>query len=94
MAVTKADIVDSVSKQLGMTKNRSFEVVETMLGLIKKTIEDGEDILISGFGKFCVVEKRARKGRNPQTGTEMMLAPRRIVTFRCSGILKNKVNGR
>ena len=92
MAVTKADIVDSVSKRLGMTKNRSFEVVETMLELIKKTMEDGEDVLISGFGKFCVVEKRARKGRNPKTGAEMMLAPRRIVTFKCSGILKNKVN--
>ena len=75
-----------------MTKNRSFEVVETMLELIKKTMEDGEDVLISGFGKFCVVEKRARKGRNTKTGAEMMLAPRRIVTFKCSGILKNEVN--
>ena len=91
MAVTKADIVDSVSKRLGMTKNRSFEVFETTLGLMKKALEDGEDVLVSGFGKFCVVEKRARKGRNPKTGSEMMLAPRRIVTFKCSGILKNKV---
>ena len=94
MAMTKADIVDSVSKRLGMTKNRSFEVVETMLEVIKKTMEAGEDVLISGFGKFCVKHKRQRKGRNPQTGAEMMLAPKRIVTFRCSEILKNKVNGR
>ena len=93
MAVTKADIVDSVSKRVGIPKKRSFEVVETMLELIRKTLEDGEDVLISGFGKFCVKDKKQRKGRNPQTGADMILRPRRVVTFQCSGILRNKVNG-
>jgi integration host factor subunit alpha len=92
MALTKADIADSLSKELGMTKNRSFEVVETVLDLIKKTLGDGEDVLISGFGKFCVKDKKQRKGRNPQTGADMVLPPRRVVTFHCSGNLRNKIN--
>jgi integration host factor subunit alpha len=94
MAVTKADIVNSVSKRLGMPKRRSAEVVESMLEIAKKTMENGEDVLISGFGKFCIKDKKQRKGRNPQTGDEMILAPRRVVTFRCSLSLKNKLNGR
>jgi integration host factor subunit alpha len=94
MALTKNDVARSLSKELGMTKNRSFEVVETVLDLIKKTLADGEDVLISGFGKFCVKDKKQRKGRNPQTGADMILRPRRVVSFQCSGILKNKVNGR
>ena len=92
MAVTKADIVDSVSKRLGMTKNRSFEVVETMLELINKTMEDGEDVLISGFGKFCVKGKNARRGRNPATGEDMMLSARKVVTFKCSASLRDEIN--
>jgi integration host factor subunit alpha len=94
MALTKADIADSVSKRVGMTRNRSLDVVETLLELMKKTLEDGEDVLITGFGKFCVKNKKQRKGRNPQTGGEMILAPRRVVTFQCSGILRKKINGR
>jgi integration host factor subunit alpha len=93
MAITKADIADSLSKELGMTKNRSFDVVETVLDLIKKNLAEGEDVLISGFGKFCVKDKKQRKGRNPQSGAEMTLAPRRVVTFRCSGKLKDKLSG-
>ena len=94
MALTKAEIAVSVSKQLGMTRNRSFEMIETLLELMKKTLEGGEDVLISGFGKFCVKNKKQRKGRNPQTGREMILAPRRVVTFQCSGILRSKLNSR
>jgi integration host factor subunit alpha len=94
MALTKAEIAVSVSKQLGMTRNRSFEMIETLLELMKKTLEGGEDVLISGFGKFCVKNKKQRKGRNPHTGREMILAPRRVVTFQCSGILRNKLNRR
>ena len=94
MALTKAEIAVSVSKQLGMTRNRSFEMIETLLELMKKTLEGGEDVLISGFGKFCIKEKKQRKGRNPHTGREMILAPRRVVTFQCSGILRNKLNRR
>jgi len=93
MALTKADIGDSVSRELGMSKSTSVELVETILDLIKNTLAKGEDVLISGFGKFCVKDKRQRKGRNPQTGTDMSLPPRRVVTFKSSGILRNKVNG-
>jgi integration host factor subunit alpha len=60
--------------------------------LIAKTLESGEDVLISGFGKFCVKQKRARKGRNPATGEDLMLGSRRVVTFKCSPILRSKVN--
>jgi integration host factor subunit alpha len=93
MALTKTDIADSLSKEIGITKNRSFEVFETVLDLIKKNLAEGEDVLISGFGKFCVKDKKQRKGRNPQSGAEMTLQPRRVVTFQCSGVLRKKVNG-
>jgi integration host factor subunit alpha len=71
----------------------SFEIIETILEIIKRTLESGEDVLISGFGKFCVKEKRGRRGRNPATGQEMILKPRKVVTFRCSATLKEKING-
>jgi integration host factor subunit alpha len=92
MAVTKADIVNSVSNRLDMGKQRSSEAVEALLEIMKKNLANGEDVLVSGFGKFCVKDKKQRKGRNPQTGDEMILAPRRVVTFRCSLSLKNKLN--
>jgi integration host factor subunit alpha len=63
-----------------------------MLGIIKRTLESGEDVLISGFGRFCVKEKRKRRGRNPAAGDDMMLEPRRVVTFKCSGKLRDKIN--
>jgi integration host factor subunit alpha len=78
--------------QIGFTKNQSSEVTETLLEVIKRTLASGEDVLVSGFGKFCVNEKAQRKGRNPATGDAMMLRPRRIVTFKCSGRLKKKIN--
>jgi integration host factor subunit alpha len=93
MALTKTDIVDALSKDLRITKNGAFEVVETVLDLIKKNLAEGEDVLISGFGKFCVKDKKQRKGRNPQSGAEMTLQPMRVVTFQCSGVLRKKVNG-
>ena len=92
MTVAKLDMVESVAKQNGWPKTKSFEIVETLLEIIKKSLESGEDILISGFGKFCVKKKKERRGRNPATGEDMMLAPRRIVTFKWSRQLKNKVN--
>jgi integration host factor subunit alpha len=67
-------------------------MLESLLSLIAKTLENGEDVLISGFGKFCVKQKRARKGRNPATGEDLMLGSRRVVTFKCSPILRSKVN--
>ena len=93
MSLTKADIIENVQKELGITKNQSAQLVESLIGIIKSRLESGEDVLISGFGKFCVKEKQQRKGRNPATGEDMMLAPRRIVTFKCSGILRDKING-
>ena len=92
MALTKEHIVNSIYNQLDLPKNKSIEVVEALLEIIKKTLENGEDVLISGFGKFCIKEKRQRKGRNPQTSDEMMLRARRVVTFRCSGVLRDKIN--
>ncbi len=93
MTLTKADIVQAVAKQNGYTNKRSFEVVEILLDNIKSRLESGEDVLISGFGKFCVNEKKERLGRNPATGEAMMLAPRKVVTFKCSRQLRDKING-
>ena len=90
MSVTKADIVQSIMDQIGFTKNQSSEVIETLLEVIKRTLASGEDVLVSGFGKFCVNEKAQRKGRNPATGDAMMLKPRKVVTFKCSGKLKTE----
>ena len=92
MTLTKANIVDSIHNELGFPKNRSAELIEILLEQIKSTLESGEDVLISGFGKFCVKEKKARRGRNPATGDDMMLAQRRVVTFRCSHLLREKIN--
>jgi len=93
MALTKAKIVETVAKQNGYTSKRSVEIIETLLETIKSSLESGEDVLISGFGKFCVHEKKARKGRNPATGEEMMLAPRKVISFRCSRQLRDKIDG-
>ena len=93
MTLTKAHIVNSISDQSGYPKSQSFEIVESLLELIKKTLESGDDVLISGFGKFCVKEKKERKGRNPSTGEDMILEPRKVLTFRSSGKLRKMVNG-
>lgn len=92
MTLTKARIVESIENQIGFSKNKSSEVMETFLEIIKTTLASGEDVLISGFGKFCIKEKAERKGRNPATGDAMMLVPRKVVTFRCSGKLRDKIN--
>ena len=93
MTLTKCHLVDAIAEQNGFSKKKSTETVETILEIIKSTLVSGQDVLISGFGKFCVKEKRERKGRNPATGEDMMLAPRRVVVFSCSGKLREKVNG-
>ena len=92
MALTKVHLINSIADQIGYPKNHSSEIVETLLEIIKKTLESGEDVLISNFGKFCVREKGLRKGRNPATGEDMMLRSRKVVTFRCSGKLRSKIN--
>jgi integration host factor subunit alpha len=93
MTLTKIQIVESVQNQTGFPKNKSSEIVETLLEIIKRTLASGDDVLVSGFGKFCVHEKKERKGRNPATGDAMMLAPRKVVTFKCSGTLRGRING-
>lgn len=91
MTLAKIQIVESISNQSGFFKNRSSELIETLLEIIKSTLASGEDVLISGFGKFCINRKKERKGRNPATGDDMMLAPGRGVTFKCSGKLKDRM---
>jgi len=93
MALTKAQIVASVQEELHFSKSRSAEIIETILEIIKRTLENGDYVLISGFGKFCVKNKKERRGRNPATGEDLMLNPRKVVTFKCSGKLREKVNG-
>ena len=92
MALTKSEIVASVH-DLGFTKKKSVEVIESLLEIIKRTLESSEDVLISGFGKFCVKDKAKRRGRNPATGEDLMLRGRRVVTFKCSGKLRHKIDG-
>ena len=91
--LTKARIVEAVVETNGYTQKKAFETVEILLELIKRSLESGDDVLISGFGKFCVKQKAKRRGRNPATGTDMMLPPRKRVTFRWSGKLRVEVNG-
>jgi integration host factor subunit alpha len=93
MTLTKAQIVESIQNQTGFPKNKSSELVEIILEIIKRTLASGEDVLAGGFGKFSVMEKRARKGRNPATGEDIMLEPRKVVTFKCSGTLRGMING-
>jgi integration host factor subunit alpha len=90
--MTKAIIINAIHQELGLPKNRSAELLELLLELIKNKLEDGEDVLISGFGKFCVKKKNPRRGRNPATGDDMILKQRRVITFRCSHLLRKKIN--
>jgi len=94
MTLTKADIIDSLYNGTDLTKVQSVELVDALIEIMKSTLENGEDILITGFGKFCVKEKKRRKGRNPQTGLDLMLDARRVVTFQCSGVLRDRINGK
>ena len=93
MALTKAEIIESIQQQLGFPKIQSNGVVEQLIETINSTLASGEDVLVSGFGKFCVNDKKERRGRNPATGDSMMLRPRKVVTFKVSGKLRRKVNG-
>lgn len=92
MTLTKAGIVDRLFAKNLFTRNGSAQIIETLFELIKQSLERGDDFLASGFGKFCVRDKLQRKGRNPQTGESLMLPPRKVVTFKCSKLLKEKVN--
>jgi integration host factor subunit alpha len=92
MTLTKANIVEKIANQNGLPRNQSQEIIETLVETIKHTLGSGEDVLISGFGKFCVKEKRERRGRNPATGQDLIIPPRRVVTFKSSRQLRDKIN--
>ena len=93
MKLTKADIVRKLIARNSFSKTQSQEITETLLAIIKSSLAAGEDLLISGFGRFCVKEKGQRLGRNPATESPMMLDARRVVTFRCSSKLWGAING-
>ena len=90
--MTKADIVETIYERVGFSKKESAELVETVFDVIKDALVDGEKVKFSGFGNFIVREKNARKGRNPQTGEEIQLEARRVLTFKPSLVLKNALN--
>jgi integration host factor subunit alpha len=92
MSLTKADIIDMIFNTTDLKRIEASSVIETLLEIIKSTLESGEDVLISRFGKFCVREKNERRGRNPHTADELTLGARRVVTFKCAGVLKDKLN--
>ena len=91
MVLTKNDIVTKIH-ELGFTKKAAVDTVESLLEIIKHALEKGDDVLVSGFGKFCVKDKEARRGRNPATGSDLTLRERKVVTFKCSGKLRNRIN--
>jgi integration host factor subunit alpha len=94
MTLTKAHIAKAIRTHCGLTNDRSAQLVDSLVEILKKSLENGEDVLITGFGKFCVKGKRQRRGRNPQTGEDLMLAPRKVIVFIASGVLRDRVNGK
>jgi len=92
MALTKHDIVRQVH-EMGYTQEKSAEIIESLLEIIKSSLENGEDVLVSGFGKFAIKEKSPRRGRNPATGEDLLLDARKVVTFKPSGKLRERING-
>ena len=94
MTLTKDHLVSSIGNRLGISKFESSRIVESVLETVKTSLSNGEDILISGFGKFSAKKKAPRKGRNPATGEDLPLDARTVVTFRRSGVLRDGINGR
>jgi len=92
-ALTKQSFIEKISEEINLTPSQAKDTVEHLLEIMKSTLASGEDIMISGFGKFQVNDKAPRKGRNPATGKDMMLEKRRVVTFKCAGALRARVNG-
>lgn len=92
MTLTKAIIIESIEEQLGCSKKESTNIIEALFEIIKKSLESGDDVMVSGFGKFCGNEKKTRKGRNPATGEDLMLNARKVVTFKTSGKLREIIN--
>jgi len=92
VALTKEKIINSIYNQVGLSKSQSRVVVEKLLEIMKDSLVNGENILISGFGKLVVRDKSERRGRNPQTTEDLQLRARRVVVFKTSGVLRNKIN--
>ena len=92
MSLTKVDIIDSIYEKIGIPKKDCVSIVESVFEIIKDDLDKGNDVMISGFGKWTVKAKKKRKGRNPQTGKELMVDARKVVTFRPSQMLKATVN--
>lgn len=93
MALTKTEIIEQIAEKNDLKPTEAKEVLESLIEILKSTLASGEDLMISGFGKFQVNDKAPRKGRNPATGDDMILEKRRVVTFKCSGKLKDRING-
>lgn len=92
MACTKVDIIEKIVEKNNLKPTEAKDTIEELLEIMKSTLASGEDIMISGFGKFCVNVKAPRKGRNPATGDTMVLEKRKVVTFKCAGKLKDRIN--
>jgi integration host factor subunit alpha len=93
MALTKENIITYIYEKAQLPKTRAREIAETILRIFKDTLSNGDDLLISGFGKFIVKSKRPRRGRNPQTREDLQLRARKVVVFKTSGVLRQKING-
>jgi integration host factor subunit alpha len=93
MALTKEKLIGRLQMQVGLSKQESRSVVERVLDIMKDSLSQGEDLLVSGFGKFSVRQKNARRGRNPQTKENLILRARKVVVFKTSGVLRNRING-
>jgi integration host factor subunit alpha len=91
--MTKIDIIQDVYEKLGLSKKDSAKIVESVFEIIKDSLAQGEKIKISGFGNFSVKEKKSRRGRNPQTGNEIEISARRVLTFKSSQVLRKALNG-
>lgn len=89
--MTKADLVEAVFGKVGLSKIESQNIIETIFDTVKQTLTEGESVKISGFGTFNVRKKNARRGRNPKTGEDLQITPRRVITFRPSNLLKRNI---
>ncbi len=94
MTCTKTTLIEKISEEIDQSPSEAKDTIEHLLEIIKSTLASGEDVMVSGFGKFQVNDKAPRKGRNPATGKDMILDKRRIVTFKCAGVLRDRMNGR
>lgn len=91
MSLTKTEIVENLVK-IGFNRKKAIQMLENLLEIIKRNLENGEDVLVSGFGKFSIKNKKERRGRNPATGDDLILGKRKVITFNCSSVLRERFN--